>query len=77
MSWIARDHSSTGLYYGFIMIIINLPIDVTVAKKVIEKRLIEEECLKLLGKKLPRNTEEEQLCLRKVFQLVIFLSIRL
>ena len=41
-------HSSTGLYYGFLMYVINLPIDVRVAKE--EKRVIEEDCFMLLKK---------------------------
>ena len=55
---------------------INLPIDVTVAKEVVEKQVVGEEgCLVLLRKKLPRNTEE-QFSLRKVFNFVV-LCIRL
>ena len=58
------------------MNIINLPIDVTVAKEIVEKRVVEEEgCLVLLGKK-PRNTEE-QISTRRVFQFVVLLCIRL
>ena len=58
--------NSTGLYYGSLVDIINLPIDVMVAKEVVEKQVIEEGCLVLLRKKLPQNTEE-QFSLRKVF----------
>ena len=55
---------------------INLLIDVTVAKEVVEKQVVGEEgCLVLLRKKLPRNTVE-QFSLRKVFNFVV-LCIRL
>ena len=57
------------------MNIVNLPIDVTVAKEVVEKWVIEEEgCLVLLEKKLPRNMEE-QFSLRNVFQFVVLYPI--
>ena len=58
------------------MNIVNLPIDVMVAKEVVEKRVIEEEegCLVLLEKKLPRNMEE-QFSLRNVFQFVVLYPI--
>ena len=45
---VTRGHS---LYYDFLMNIINLPIDVMVAKEVVEKQVVEEEgCLVLLRK---------------------------
>ena len=44
-----RPYSSTDLYYGSLMNIINLPIDITVANEVVEKRVVEEGCLVLLG----------------------------
>ena len=39
--------------------LINLPIDVTVAKEIVEKGAVEEGCLVLLEKKMPRNTEKQ------------------
>ena len=65
MPYTTRGHSSTGLYYGFLMNIINLPIDVTVTREVMEKRVVEEGCLVLPEKKLSRNTEEEQFSFKK------------